>query len=159
VGCIGGAHGLKGWVKINSYTDPTTNILSYTPWLVGKQKRRPVTVIQTRLQGKRIIAQLEGMHDRDDADALRGQEIAVLRQQLPETEPGEYYWSDLIGLAVSTVSGQQLGVVERLVATGSNDVLIVCGDRERWIPFIKSDVIKSVDLAAGCIEVDWDPDF
>ena len=112
-----------------------------------------------REQGKTLIARLPGLGDRDTARSLIDTEIAVYRDQLPEAANGEYYWSDLVGLSVVTVQGEELGTVERLIETGANDVLVVTGDRERLVPFVVGRYVKSVDLGAGRIEVDWDPDF
>ena len=88
-----------------------------------------------------------------------GNDIAICRNQLPTADTGEYYWADLVGLRVRTVEGVELGTVDHLMETGANDVLVVRGDRERLIPFVRGPVIREVDLEHGCIEVDWDPQF
>jgi 16S rRNA processing protein RimM len=102
---------------------------------------------------------IAGIDDRDIAASLLNTQIAVRREQLPPAAEGEYYWSDLVGLAVRTIAGVELGKVTHLMQTGANDVLVVKGDRERLIPFLQPDVVKRVDLDAGIIEVDWDPEF
>ena len=81
------------------------------------------------------------------------------RDALPKPAPGELYWSDLEGLRVRTVEGRELGTVSHLFETGANDVIVVKGDRERLIPFLRDSVVREVDLAAGTMIVDWDPDF
>ena len=72
---------------------------------------------------------------------------------------GEYYWSDLIGLNVETCLGVKLGVIEDMMETGANDVVIVKGERDRAIPFLQGQTILSIDLAVGNMIVDWDPEF
>jgi len=90
---------------------------------------------------------------------MRGQEIAVRREQLPAAEEGEYYWVDLVGLRVETLDGSELGRVDHLMATGANDVLVVEGERQRLIPFVTGHIVKDVDLDAGVIRVDWQADY
>jgi 16S rRNA processing protein RimM len=160
VGRITGAHGVKGWVRVHSFTDPPENILHYRPWyLLQDEVWCPVEHSTGSGAGRNILARIPGCADRDGAMALRGADIAIRRSQLPETAPEEYYWRDLIGLQVVTVEAKVLGTVDHLIATGSNDVLVVKGERERLIPFLTDSVIVAVDLVAGRIEVDWDPDF
>ena len=160
VGKISGVFGVKGWIKVFSFTDRKENILGYSPWLLKKgTDSKTVTVIDGKLQGKAIVAQLDGINDRDEAASLMGWDIFITPEQLPKAEKDEYYWSDLIGLAVETNLGIQLGVVESLLETGANDVVIVKGERERVIPFLQGQTIISIDLVAGKMVVDWDPDF
>ena len=116
-------------------------------------------VLSGRIHGKGLVARLEGVDDRDTAHSLKGFDIAVNRDQLPKTTEGEYYWVDLEGLDVRTIEGVALGKVDYLFETGANDVLVVKGDRERLVPYISDQVIKSVDLQKALIVVDWDPDF
>jgi 16S rRNA processing protein RimM len=116
-------------------------------------------VAEGRPHGKTIIARLQGMTDRDQAARVIGAEIAVQRDQLPVLKPGEYYWADLIGMKVQLADGRSLGEVEAMMETGANDVLVVKGDRQRLIPFIRGQVVREVDMDKGLIQVDWDPDF
>jgi len=110
--------------------------------------------------GQDRYGKLAGCDDRDAAEALVGAQIRVPRSALPETsQPGEHYWADLIGLRVETLEGAVLGRVDHLFETGSNDVIVVHGDRERLIPYIWGQVVHRVDLDAGLMRVDWDPDF
>jgi len=133
-------------------------ILEYQPWLLGEDKK-PVKIIDGRKQGKGLAALLPGFQDREQAIALVGQQIFVGREQLPATTEDEYYWSDLEGLEVHTTGGEVLGRVERLMETGANDVLVIRGNREHLVPFIQGQYVTRVDLEAGLIEVDWDPEF
>jgi 16S rRNA processing protein RimM len=160
VGKISGVFGIKGWVKVFSFTDPRENILTYSPWLLIKgDEIKAVDVVDGQLQGKTIVAQLDGINDRDQAANLMGWDVFITRDQLPKAAKGEYYWSELIGLNVETVEGVPLGVVDSLLETGANDVIIVQGERERVIPFLQGQTIINVDLGAGRIIVDWDPEF
>jgi 16S rRNA processing protein RimM len=160
VGRISGVFGIKGWVKVFSFTDARENILNYSPWLLKKDSEtRLVNVIDGNLQGKAVVAQLEGVSDRDQAASLMGWDIFITPDQLPKVAKNEYYWSDLVGLAVETNLGVQLGIVDSLLETGANDVVIVKGERERAIPFLQGKTIINIDLDAGKMIVDWDPDF
>jgi 16S rRNA processing protein RimM len=118
----------------------------------------PVAVEDGKPHGKSVIAKLADTDDRDDALALAGTDIAVSREDLPQTGEGEYYWTDLQGMRVVQANGRPLGKVSYLMATGANDVMVVNGDRERLIPFVIDEVILDVDLAGGVIRVDWEWD-
>ena len=160
VGRIEGAYGIKGWVRVRSFTDPPENIFDYCPWRLRlAQGAREYKRVATRPHGKGFVTQLDGVGDRDEAALLGGVEIEVPRECLAPPAEGEYYWNDLLGLAVTTIRGEALGQVERMMETGANDVMVVTGDRRRLIPFVQGSVIREVDLDAGEIRVDWDPDF
>jgi 16S rRNA processing protein RimM len=160
LGKITGLYGVKGWVKVFSYTHPLTNILTYSSWqLRFGEQWQTVTVTEGRIHNKGIIARLESCVDRDAAIKYLGAEIAVEREQLPTPLAGEYYWTDLIGLKVINREGNWLGAVEHLLETGANDVLIVKGERERLIPLVFEHVILEVDLVEKILRVDWDADF
>ncbi len=160
VGKIVGVFGVKGWLKIASYTSPKDNILSYQPWYLKKgNEEKTVKVSAWQVQAKGVIAQLDGISDRDQALQLLGWDIYISNEQLPPVKNGEYYWADLVGLIVENIEGIQLGIVDSLMETGANDVLVVKGDRERAIPFLQGSVVKVIDLEAGKLVVDWDADF
>ena len=160
IGKISGVFGIKGWVKVFSFTDPRENVLTYSPWLLKKDgETKTLNVVDGQLQSKTIVAQLSGIDDRDQAAGLIGWDVFITRDQLPEADKGEYYWSELIGLNVETVQGVMLGVVDSLLETGANDVIIVQGERERAIPFLQEQTVINIDLDAGKIVVDWDPEF
>ena len=160
LGRVSGVYGVKGWVRIFSYTSPRDNILKYKRWYLKRRGEwQACKLAGGRKHGKGVVAHIEGCNDRDQAAELMGSDIAILREQLPKTEPGEYYWSDLQGLRVENVDGIALGRITGLFETGSNDVIVIKGDRERLVPFLLDDVVKSVDLDAGLMVVDWDPDF
>ena len=161
IGEISGVFGVKGWVKIFSLTDPRENILNYSPWIIKKgDEVKEVRLLGGRRQGKAIVACIEGVTDRDIAASYCGWEILINKNQLPETEEGEYYWADLVGLCVETDLGVSLGKVDHLIETGANDVLVVKDDgHERLIPFLQGSTIKKIDLDDNKMIVDWDPDF
>lgn len=153
--------GVQGAVKLESWTEPRTQIFRYQPWLLksasGESEIRNCT---GRAQGKGLVAELPGVDDRDKAASLVGSEIWVWRSALPKAKRDEYYWVDLEGLEVVTVDGVALGRVTHLFSTGANDVLATNdGERERLIPFVSGQYVKDVDFDAGRITVDWDPEF
>ena len=159
LGRISGLFGVRGWVKVFSDTSPRTNILHYPCWhLCVAGAWTTHKLLEGHAQGKGVVALLEGLTDRDQAAQWLDAEIAVPRDQLPAEGADEYYWTDLEGTRVSTLEGVELGRLESLFSTGSNDVMVVQGDRERLIPFIDGTVIE-VDLVQGRVTVDWDPKF
>ncbi|PLY16716.1 MAG: ribosome maturation factor RimM [Sedimenticola sp.] len=159
LGQISGLYGVRGWLKVFSHTSPRDNILSYPVWtLVQNGKQTTHKLSSGKVHGKGIIAQLEGIDDRDAAVLLLQSEIKVPRTQLPETGSDEFYWTDLEGLKVTTLEGVDLGKVDHLFETGANDVIVVKGDKQRLIPFIQ-DVVVNIDLENAVLTVDWDPDF
>ena len=159
LGRIDGLFGVKGWVKVYSYTEPREAVLDYKDWLLGREGRwQRVVLAEGKRHGKAVIARLEGIEDRDAAAELTGSDIGVDRDALPAPGDGHYYWADLEGLTVVRKDGTELGKVAYLMATGANDVLVVDGAAERLIPFVPETVILDVDLAAGVIRVDWEWD-
>jgi len=159
MGRISAPFGVRGWVKVQPNTAAAQNLLAYKTWWVedGDEWRdRPVA--QAKVHGRTVVAKLDGCEDRDAAIALRGKLVAVPRAELPGTQSGEYYWADLIGLAVVNESAQALGRISGILQTGANDVLVVTGERERLIPFIAA-VIRDVDLGAGVVRVEWGADY
>jgi 16S rRNA processing protein RimM len=161
MGHVAAPYGVQGWLHVTPYTEQPDGLLDYPSWYLRLQYGdwREVGLVQGRVHGKGLVVQLEGCHDRDDASTWCGAEIGIYRSQLPATGEDEFYWSDLAGLKVITVTGKLLGVVDHLIETGSNDVLVVRGEQECLVPYIAGQVVKSVDLTAGEIRVDWDPDF
>jgi 16S rRNA processing protein RimM len=160
MGRIVAAHGILGWVKVQTYTEYLDSLLDYDTWYVGGEKSwRPLQVLEADVHGKVLVAKLEGIADRTAAERYKGQLIAVPRAELPEQEEGEYYWSDLVGLNVENLAGEKFGTVDSLLETGANDVLVVKGEHgETLIPFIAS-VIQQVSLKDRMIRVDWQADY
>jgi 16S rRNA processing protein RimM len=156
LGRVSGLFGVKGWVKVYSYTEPRDSILQFRRWfLLAHPDRRVLQVAEGRKHGKSIVVRFEGIDDRDAAAELLDAEIGVPRETLPETAPDEYYWTDLEGMQVVNIDGRLLGRVAYLLATGANDVLVVQGDEEILVPFVAGSVIRNVDMAKGVISVDW----
>ena len=159
VGHILGSQGVKGWVRVFSNTSPRENIVSYSPWFIEQGNTLNVTAVQGRRQGKNVLASLEGIEDRTQADELAGCRIFIDSQQLPGLETGEYYWSDLVGLSVETLQGDPLGVIASMMETGADDVMVLTGERERLIPFAIDKIVKEVDLDGQRMVVDWSPEY
>ncbi|MBL4711958.1 MAG: ribosome maturation factor RimM [Gammaproteobacteria bacterium] len=181
LGRITGVYGIKGWVKVFSYTDPMESIVDYDPWFIRPENRKTAPWVSVRLKaGKRhaktVVAKLEHCNSRDEAEAFIGKEIAIEQQQLEVLQENkEYYWHDLIGLRVINQQAIELGVVKSLLETGANDVLVVVAEdesdktadkeiKERLIPWAipGADLpgpTMWVDLEQGVIKVDWDADF
>lgn len=161
VGRINGLHGVRGWVKVFSHTQPRDNILSYRTWYLLRNGQWQATeLLDGRQQGKGIVARLKGYDDRDQAVALMETDVAIRREQLAAAAPGEYYWAELQGLRVVNAEGIELGVVDHLLETGANDVLVVRdGEAERLIPYVPGQFVLGVSLEEGLIKVDWDAEF
>jgi len=160
VGVIIGAQGVLGAVKLKSYCEPPEQIFRYKPWtLVRDADVRSVVPIKLRGAGGQLVARLPDMETREQAEAMKGFEVRVLRSQLPKPAAGEYYWHDLIGLRVVGVCGFEFGRIEAMLETGSNDVMRVKGERERLLPFTPGVHVIEVDLNARTVKIDWDPEF
>jgi len=160
LGNISGVFGVKGWLKVHSFTDPREKIVEYGIWQIKHQgKWQEVKLSAGKRQGKTIVAKLVGLDDRDEAMLYQGDEIAIYPRQLDALQSGEYYWHQLTGLSVVTTEGIALGLVHHLLETGANDVLVVRGDKERLIPFTVGNAVVNVDLQEQVITVDWDPEF
>ena len=161
IGRIHGAFGVRGEVKLESLTEPQGNLVRYQPWILrdAAGREREVSGAKARTGGKGLIGTLPGIEDRDAADALRGAELYVPRSALPPPKDGEFYWIDLEGLRVANLDGVDFGRAAFVFPNGANDVLVVRGDRERMIPWIRPDFVRELDFEAGRILVDWDADF
>lgn len=159
LGRIGGAFGVHGWVRIESFTQRPEALFDFAPWRLRTARgERQCRVLEHKAQGRGFVARLDLAADRDAAKSLAGALVVASLDQLPPAAPHEFYWASLEGLRVATTAGVDLGRIAYLFATGANDVMVVKGERERWIPFI-ADVIREVDVAGGRVLVDWDPEF
>ncbi|MEM9208411.1 MAG: ribosome maturation factor RimM [Pseudomonadota bacterium] len=157
LGSISGVYGVKGWVRVHSFTHPRTGLLDYRDCLIKCQDTwQPTHIADGKRHGKGLVVRLNGVDDRDAACTLVGSDLGVYRASLPEPDQGHYYWADLEGLEVRRVDGAALGRVSHLLETGANDVLVVRGNREILIPFLTESVVRDVDLEAGLIVVDWE---
>ncbi|MDI4662597.1 MULTISPECIES: ribosome maturation factor RimM [Cobetia] len=166
MGKLTSPYGVKGWLKVYSYTSPIDGIFDYAGWMLKLDgKQIPARLAQARRHGKGLVAQLEGIDSREAAQELAGAEILLPKQHLPQLEVGEYYWHQLEGLEVVTLDGQRLGKVSTLMETGANDVLVIkpnddsIDEKERLVPYLPDQVVRDVDLTSGRMSVDWDPEF
>ena len=163
LGYIAGVWGVRGWVKVFSYTRNKIEIGDYPHWLIApkkdKRQAKQYKVLNCRMQGPGIVAQLEGLNDRDQAKILTGSIIYINQSDLPKLPENEYYWHQLIGLQAQSISGEKLGEVTSILETGANDVLVVRqGEAEVLIPYIPN-VVKKVDIEQNLIEVEWDSSY
>ncbi|MGI8740806.1 MAG: ribosome maturation factor RimM [Gammaproteobacteria bacterium] len=160
IGRVSGLFGVSGWVKVFSYTEPRENIVQYSPWrLVRAGGEELKAVAEGRRQGDVVVVRLQDVEDRDTAAALVGAEIEVEASQFEPLPPDEFYWAQLQGLEVVELQGRSLGRIDHLLRTGAHDVLVVDGERQRLIPFVRGAVVKDIDLEARVMRVDWAPDY
>ena len=159
MGRVVGPFGVQGWVRIKPFTEDPAGLDDYAHWIVrGRDGWVGLVLEDFELHAKGPVAKLAGCGDRDDAERLRGCDIAVTREALGEAGPGLQYRVDLIGLEVVDESGEVLGRVEGFFDAGDASVMVVAGKRERMIPFIP-EYVKSVDREARRIAVDWKADY
>jgi 16S rRNA processing protein RimM len=163
VGKISGAFGVKGWVKVYSFTEPRANILQYSPLFLSRQGEWvEIKLSGGHVQGKGVVMGISNVTDRDQVQPLIGAELAIRKDQLEPAADDEFYWADLIGLRVENLEGDALGQVDHLLETGANDVLVVKADdqdKDRLIPFVLDEVVKQVNLEQELIQVDWGKDY
>lgn len=154
LGRITGVHGVRGWVRVQSFTRPAENLFSYGPWLIRGVE---LQCLDHKPNGRGFVVQLRGIDERDIAEELVGEEVQIARSALPEPDEGEYYWADLLGVQVRTAEGETLGHIDRLLETGAQDVMVIkAGSKEHLVPFVQGPIVKRVDLQDRVIEVDWD---
>jgi len=159
VGKINGFFGVQGWIKIFSYTEPRKNILKYQPWyFIDDGTYKAIEMTTGRKQSKTIVAHLKGIDNKDQAVQLIGKSLYIDKDQLPQLDDNEHYWHELVGFRVINKDGIDLGVVDYLVDTGSNNVLVIKGNKEHWIPYIEPYLV-SIDKKNRVINVDWDENF
>jgi len=169
VGKISRVHGVRGWLKIHSYTEPEANIIDYQPWWVSLPGGgyQALKIDDWRAADKGILVHVQGIDDRDAASCYCQRNIEVDPKAFAQPEAGELYWYQLQGLKVFChQDGRRLplGRIVSLMSTGANDVLVVQGDkesidqRERLLPFLDQ-YIERIDLEAGELDISWDPDF
>ncbi|MBE0612624.1 MAG: ribosome maturation factor RimM [Burkholderiales bacterium] len=161
MGRIVAPYGLKGWVRIDPYSADPGSLSTYPSWWVGRNGDwREMKVAQSALQhGSSLVARLEGCSERNAALALKGSDVAVERESLPQNENDEFYWADLVGLKVVNLKGEELGVLAGLFENGAHAVMrVVDGEAERLLPFVDQ-VVQQVELAEGRIRVEWELDW
>jgi 16S rRNA processing protein RimM len=172
MGRIGAAYGLKGWIKLLSFTDPPANLLEHRKFFIvgnnvgndGETSLQEIEIDQARTQGQGFVGHIKGCDGRAETRQYTGKELLLPKQLLPALEKG-YYWHQLEGLRVVNLAGEELGTVHHLLATGANDVLVVHASatsidtQERLLPYVLEQVVLAVDLNAGVIKVDWEKDY
>ena len=156
VGRLGAAHGVRGWLRVQSFTDPPQRLFEWQRWRL--QSGTEVNVLESRPQGNGWIARLEGIEDRDAAGRLSGQLVLVDRGELPATTAREYYRADLVGFEARNVEDVLLGVVDHFIDTPGNAVMVIRGTREYLVP-MSAQHLRSVDQQARRLIVDWPEDF
>jgi len=159
LGRFGAAYGVRGWLHLISFTDPIDNIFNYTEWHVKHRGKWAILHLeQGKTHGKGLVVKLDEINNREQAREYTNDEISVPREALPELPEDEHFWQDLMGMTVTTKNGITLGIVKDMIATGSNDVFVVAGERERLIPYTDKVIIK-IDKNKKEMIVDWDPEF
>ena len=156
LGRILGAHGVRGWLKVISYTEPVDNLLQHRAWMLARvgESGREYRVRDAEFDGRWLRVSLDGIEDRDAAEALRGLNIEVARAELAPVGPREYYRDDLLGFRVNNLAGVELGQVSHFLEAPAAAVMVVRGEREHWIPAAPPHFVK-VQLDQGLIVVDW----
>ncbi len=159
LGRIVAVFGVQGWLKVESFTAPRSNLLGYRNWQLHGAPLAAARVEQGREQGRGMVVKLAGIDDRDQAVALVGAEIRIARSELPAPAAGEVYWVDLEGLEAFGKDGVRLGLVSHVFATGANDVLVIEGERQHLVPLVWDRYVTRYDPAGKRIDLDWDVDF
>jgi len=156
-----GPFGVKGWVKIQPYTEEPDSLAGYATWWlrVGDTDWREVELEESERHAGHMVARMRGCNDRDEAARLSGAQVAVSRDAMPQAGDGEFYRDDLVGLMVVNQSGDNLGKVTEIFENGAHPILrVVWSGGERLLPFIPQ-VVSSIDMQAGEIRVDWGTDW
>ena len=159
LGRIAAPFGVQGWVKIQPYTDKPSGLEGYSALWVGvKEPYYRFEVEQVAVHGRSVLCKLRGISAREAAARLKGCEVGVLRSELPRNNPDEFYWADLLGVAVINTEGVAFGIISKMIDNGAQSVMVVSGQRERMIPFV-SPIVKEVSLEERRVIVEWGVDF
>ncbi|MPV85694.1 ribosome maturation factor RimM [Ostreibacterium oceani] len=165
LGKVSSFFGVRGGVKLFSYTRPRLGIGQYKTFYVGESKSA-VVFSSIREQGKYVVGYIDGVDSREAVAHLIGESLFIKRSELPALNDKEYYWDDLIGLQVFDLHGKLLGSISSLMETGANDVIVVTNEnsdtketQEILIPFVPDYFVLSVDLDANKMIVDWTLDW
>lgn len=160
LGRFGRPHGIKGFITIQSCTEPRDNIVDYEHlYAYINNEWRSLHLLNIEVTDKHIMAQVEGFNTREQVAGLTNIPIGTPKSELPELQQGEFYWHDLIGLAVVNQKGDALGTIIEILPTGSNDVLVVSGEQRVLIPYLPEHTILDVNLKEQRMIVDWDLDY
>jgi 16S rRNA processing protein RimM len=161
---LGAAHGVRGWLRVQSYTDPPQRLFEWPSWQLQSPGdaaggvTREVKLLEARQQGNGWIVRLDGIEERNAASRLTGQMILVGKELLGPAREREHYRDDLLGFEAKNLDGVLLGVVDHFVDTPGNAVMVIKGVREHWVP-VTSQHLRSIDKDARAVVVDWPEDF
>lgn len=160
VGRFGRAHGIKGWITLQSFTEPQDNILTYQPLHIQIKKTWcPIRILGHEMKGEKLLVQVEKYPSREDLSFLSNLDLAVPRSVLPKLAEDNFYLHDLIDLKVYNLDHDELGQVQEVMSTGASDILVILkGKTKILIPLIWDVFIKSIDLDKKQIQVDWEQD-
>ena len=161
IGRIGGVYGVKGWLKIFSFTRPSKNIFSYSPWILEIDDIfHEINCEEFRKNGENYVVKILGVNNPEDASRYTNCDIAITEEQLPRLNDGEYYWRDLIAIKVINQNGDLLGKVSEIIETGANDVFVITnknkGQHKILIPYVMGLFIRDIDLTTQTMNVDWE---
>ena len=154
MGRIAGSYGVRGWVKVAPGGGASQGLAEAKEWWIGDKAYKVVA----KVHGSTVVAQISGVHTREEALALKGSKVSVRREQMSAPGDGHYYLADLVGLEVVNEQGEALGTVKRLFTNGAQDVMELAGKKERLIPWVPT-VVKDVDLTERRITVEWGADW
>ena len=156
LGIVGAPFGVRGWIKLRSHTDPPERLLDHRELQLGLGGGwRAFRIESSGRSGGQLTVKLDGIDDRDQAQALRGAAVCVPRSELPQRDARDFYRADLVGCEVVNLAGVRLGVVQHFVETPAHALMVVRGEQEFWVPAVPQH-LRRVDLRARQVVVDWD---
>ena len=156
LGIVGAPFGVRGWIKLRSHTDPPERLLDHRELQLGLGGGwRAFRIESSGRSGGQLTVKLDGIDDRDQAQALRGAPVCVPRSELPQRDARDFYRADLVGCEVVNLAGVRLGVVQHFVETPAHALMVVRGEQEFWVPAVPQH-LRRVDLQARRVVVDWD---
>ena len=160
LGRVAGAHGIRGWLRVMSFTEPEEALLDYSPWQLRSAdgNQQAYAVRDAAVAGRVLRVALEGIDDRNAAERLNGCEIVVARSALPAAGEREYYQHDLVGCRVVNTDGAELGELMHFAEGAASPLMVIKGRVERWIPAAPPH-LRRVNLAERLVVVDWPEDY
>lgn len=160
IGKFAKAYGVKGWIKVVSYTDPITNLIDYAPhWqVIHNNKTLSLDIEDAKLHGKFVIVKIKGYNAPETVRTFTNDLIKIAREDLPTLKDDEHYLADMIGLNVVSTSGVNFGKISEIQETGANDVIVVEGEKRTLIPYLDHVVLK-INVDKQEMLVDWEDDY
>ncbi len=161
MGDIGAAHGIKGWVRVRSFSEPREKLFDYGAiYQLRDGQYTLIEIEKKQTQGPRMLMKLAGINNRNDAERLTGVQLYIQQDALDILPDDEYYWHQLVGMRVIGADGETLGQVDSLLETGTHDVLVLKHqNKKRMIPFVMGDIVTRISQEAQEIHVHWTPEF